>query len=187
MSDCRFGVSPVNYPDPDPDQTGRMPRLSRVFAGCTATLLILSCRGSSNINNDRVQNFIHRPIYLDYRITLSLIQRESMNEEYTQSRIHLTKVLIGRLEYSKLLPNCVSVRSKTCCILAKYIRNALSKYQSDQCIHWVSITTKTNVPSFDEVAFRRNNEQEELLILFCVIIKLGKIEFINVKGGFVIS
>ena len=20
MSDCRFGVSPVNYPDPDPDQ-----------------------------------------------------------------------------------------------------------------------------------------------------------------------
>ena len=50
MSDCRFGVSPVNYPDPDPDpslcvqwvakvptflhadsedsdQTGRMPRM----------------------------------------------------------------------------------------------------------------------------------------------------------------
>ena len=22
MSDCRFGVSPVNYPDPDPDPTG---------------------------------------------------------------------------------------------------------------------------------------------------------------------
>ena len=21
MSDCRFGVSPVNYPDPDPDPT----------------------------------------------------------------------------------------------------------------------------------------------------------------------
>ena len=21
MSDCRFGVSPVNYPDPDPDST----------------------------------------------------------------------------------------------------------------------------------------------------------------------
>ena len=21
MSDCRFGVSPVNYPDPDPDQS----------------------------------------------------------------------------------------------------------------------------------------------------------------------
>ena len=24
MSDCRFGVSPVNYPDPDPDPEGRM-------------------------------------------------------------------------------------------------------------------------------------------------------------------
>ena len=24
MSDCRFGVSPVNYPDPDPDQTQLM-------------------------------------------------------------------------------------------------------------------------------------------------------------------
>ena len=23
MSDCRFGVSPVNYPDPDPDSTDR--------------------------------------------------------------------------------------------------------------------------------------------------------------------
>ena len=22
MSDCRFGVSPVNYPDPDPDVLG---------------------------------------------------------------------------------------------------------------------------------------------------------------------
>ena len=22
MSDCRFGVSPVNYPDPDPDNLG---------------------------------------------------------------------------------------------------------------------------------------------------------------------
>ena len=30
----------------DPDQTGRMPRLIWVFAGCTVTLLVLSCRGS---------------------------------------------------------------------------------------------------------------------------------------------
>ena len=28
MSDCRFGVSPVNYPDPEPDP----PSLIRVFA-----------------------------------------------------------------------------------------------------------------------------------------------------------
>ena len=30
----------------DSDQTGRMPRLIRVFTGRTATLLVLSCRGS---------------------------------------------------------------------------------------------------------------------------------------------
>ena len=30
----------------DSDQTGRMPRLIWVFAGCTSTLLVLSCRGS---------------------------------------------------------------------------------------------------------------------------------------------
>ena len=30
----------------DCDQTGWMPRLTRVFAGRTATLLVLSCRGS---------------------------------------------------------------------------------------------------------------------------------------------
>ena len=27
MSDCRFGVSPVNYPDPDPDPVGLSPIL----------------------------------------------------------------------------------------------------------------------------------------------------------------
>ena len=32
----------------DSDQTGRMPRLMWVFAGRTATLLVLSCRGSNN-------------------------------------------------------------------------------------------------------------------------------------------
>ena len=31
----------------DSDQTGRMPRLIWVFAGCTLSLLVLSCRGSS--------------------------------------------------------------------------------------------------------------------------------------------
>ena len=30
----------------DSDQTGQMPRLIWVFAGCTLTLLVLSCRGS---------------------------------------------------------------------------------------------------------------------------------------------
>ena len=27
MSDCRFGVSPVNYPDPDPDGRGFNPHV----------------------------------------------------------------------------------------------------------------------------------------------------------------
>ena len=31
----------------DSDQTGRMPRLIRVFAGRTLILLVLSCRGSN--------------------------------------------------------------------------------------------------------------------------------------------
>ena len=33
----------------DSDQTGRMPRLIRVFAGRTLTLLVLSCRGSNDV------------------------------------------------------------------------------------------------------------------------------------------
>ena len=33
----------------DPDQTGRMPRLIRVFAGCTSFLLVLSCTGSNDL------------------------------------------------------------------------------------------------------------------------------------------
>ena len=28
MSDCRFGVSPVNYPDPDPDHWSGITHLS---------------------------------------------------------------------------------------------------------------------------------------------------------------
>ena len=43
MSDCRFGVSPVNYPDPDPDpdQTPSMPNRVelKVF---TPTLLAMT-------------------------------------------------------------------------------------------------------------------------------------------------
>ena len=34
----------------DSDQTGRMPRLIWVFAGCTVTLLVLSCRGSDKLS-----------------------------------------------------------------------------------------------------------------------------------------
>ena len=31
MSDCRFGVSPVNYPDPDPDPRGQSFDVNRNF------------------------------------------------------------------------------------------------------------------------------------------------------------
>ena len=31
MSDCRFGVSPVNYPDPDPDQPAHSRSLISTF------------------------------------------------------------------------------------------------------------------------------------------------------------
>ena len=38
----------------DSDQTGRMPRLSWVFAGCTVILLVLSWGGSCKISKDLV-------------------------------------------------------------------------------------------------------------------------------------
>ena len=37
MSDCRFGVSPVNYPDPDPD-----PDMHLISTICVAILVIES-------------------------------------------------------------------------------------------------------------------------------------------------
>ena len=40
------GPSFLHADSEDSDQTGRMPRLIWVFAGCTATLLVLSCCGS---------------------------------------------------------------------------------------------------------------------------------------------
>ena len=36
----------LSYPLSAQDETGRMPRLIWIFAGCTVTLLVLSCRGS---------------------------------------------------------------------------------------------------------------------------------------------
>ena len=37
MSDCRFGVSPVNYPDPDPD----------LFRGWLGRVMVLGSFGAS--------------------------------------------------------------------------------------------------------------------------------------------
>ena len=45
MSDCRFGVSPVNYPDPDPDpvvsvseQVGIRPMWNDMFLGSAVSV-----------------------------------------------------------------------------------------------------------------------------------------------------
>ena len=54
----------------DSDQTGWMPRLIWVFAGCTVTLLVLSCRGSIY-----VALFIHEHIKVRQKIFFS----ESVN------------------------------------------------------------------------------------------------------------
>ena len=43
----------------DSDQTGRMPRLIWVLAGRTATLLVLSCRGSDKQENCKCRNWIN--------------------------------------------------------------------------------------------------------------------------------
>ena len=41
-----LGLATHKAHNEDSDQTGRMPRLTCVFAGRTVTLLVLSCRGS---------------------------------------------------------------------------------------------------------------------------------------------
>ena len=37
MSDCRFGLSPVNYPDPDPDPEEVLLRMSPIFRSSRRT------------------------------------------------------------------------------------------------------------------------------------------------------
>ena len=44
----------------DSDQTGRMPRLIRVFAGRTLILLVLSCRGSNKTYTDAFSSYCLR-------------------------------------------------------------------------------------------------------------------------------
>ena len=49
----------------DSDQTGRMPRLIWVFAGHTATLFVLSCRGSCFDNSGHSRSF-RFPFFLSH-------------------------------------------------------------------------------------------------------------------------
>ena len=57
MSDCRFGVSPVNYPDPDPD-----PGLYSALYSTTEYIehpnVELCCRSSRSIFNFRMKSSI---------------------------------------------------------------------------------------------------------------------------------
>ena len=65
----------------DSDQTGRMPRLIWVFAGCTAILLVLSCRGSIELVHSMVRNLsrnlhgdkVHRILFPAETLFLSRI------------------------------------------------------------------------------------------------------------------
>ena len=41
MNACRFGVSPVNYPDPDPDATQSLPQKCKVFIFKICSVYIL--------------------------------------------------------------------------------------------------------------------------------------------------
>ena len=40
MSDCRFGVSPVNYPDPDPDPDSRVKRVANWLTNRDETITV---------------------------------------------------------------------------------------------------------------------------------------------------
>ena len=64
MSDCRFGVSPVNYPDPDPapsedsDQPRHLPGLIRVFAVYSENPLLLHVDNEDSDQTGRTPRLI---------------------------------------------------------------------------------------------------------------------------------
>ena len=60
----------------DSDQTGRMPRLIRVFAGRTTTLLVLSCRGS-----------YYSSIWSEYHYHLSHIMRKHVFGDFRPGKV----------------------------------------------------------------------------------------------------
>ena len=101
----------------DSNQTGRMPRLIYIFAGRTATLLVLSCRGSFCIflfflffSNQNLW-FDQRRWVIEALISAQLrMKRAKIPEEFTSmSNVRLQYVLghsefLGQFrEFSKLL------------------------------------------------------------------------------------
>ena len=51
MSDCRFGVPPVNYPDPDPD-----PLCRRSNCNCPVVNILKTCK--------EIVDYERRPFYM---------------------------------------------------------------------------------------------------------------------------
>ena len=47
MSDCRFGVSPVNYPDPDPDKVRLIPK--QIYGLVSSLFNVLICTEINDI------------------------------------------------------------------------------------------------------------------------------------------
>ena len=90
----------------DSDQTGQMPRLIWVFAGCLVTLLVLSCRGSNGVflhlkqlsNHNYFQEF---PFYYDkywwiWSLTNSVFLGKQLNiKSLHQNKSYITKGVSG--------------------------------------------------------------------------------------------
>ena len=53
MSDCRFGVSPVNYPDPDPDPDPEhsKKRVLQIFFSVSLVLFLFAITGNMDSNS----------------------------------------------------------------------------------------------------------------------------------------
>ena len=47
MSDCRYGVSPVNYPDPDPEDSGQNLEFCEFIN--TKTIIVFGCSKWLNV------------------------------------------------------------------------------------------------------------------------------------------
>ena len=74
----------------DSDQTGRMPRLIWVFAGRTAILLVLSCRGSYTLG-PKYPRYMHTRTYKQYTWYLCILGSRN-TRTYKSKRIHFEHI-----------------------------------------------------------------------------------------------
>ena len=106
----------------DSDQTGRMSRLNWVFAGRTATLLVLSCVGSKDYNP--------RFVYCRRQVTRIVLFTYSINETQNQSDL-----LPRCLQF--LTIDCTCKQTKWRCLIRKRGRGA---YKASSCIVLLKVT-----------------------------------------------